>query len=105
MVVGSIGGASYDVDQSFKIVETTDKYHALTTIISRAMEKDKFLVFCETRLATQELVDRLTRDDFSVIGIHGEMFQSEREHSLNQFIRKEKQILVASGVAARGLGK
>lgn len=39
------------------------------------------------------------------IGIHGNKSQNERDHTLNQFRTGQANILVATDVAARGLGK
>lgn len=39
------------------------------------------------------------------IGIHGNKSQNERDHTLNQFRSGHANILVATDVAARGLGK
>lgn len=39
------------------------------------------------------------------IGIHGNKSQNERDHTLNQFRSGQAHILVATDVAARGLGK
>lgn len=39
------------------------------------------------------------------IGIHGNKSQNERDHTLNQFRSGQANILVATDVAARGLGK
>lgn len=39
------------------------------------------------------------------IGIHGNKSQNERDHTLNQFRNGQANILVATDVAARGLGK
>lgn len=39
------------------------------------------------------------------IGIHGNKSQHERDHTLNQFRSGQANILVATDVAARGLGK
>lgn len=39
------------------------------------------------------------------IGIHGNKSQNERDHTLHQFRSGQANILVATDVAARGLGK
>jgi len=62
-----------------------------------------FVVFCNTRKETQELADALYEAGFSVLALHGDYEQREREQILIRFANKSVSVLVATDVAARGL--
>lgn len=60
-------------------------------------------VFCNTKKETQEIADSLSAEGFSVVALHGDLEQREREQTLLRFANKSAAILVATDVAARGL--
>lgn len=61
------------------------------------------MVFCNTKREVQNVADALHQSGFSVIELHGDMEQRERDQALVQFANKSISILVATDVAARGL--
>ncbi len=61
------------------------------------------LVFCNTRRGTQEVADELRDHGFSVLALHGDLEQRDRDQTLTRFANKSISILVATDVAARGL--
>ena len=61
------------------------------------------LVFCNTKRETQEVADTLEGHGFSVLALHGDLEQRDRDQTLIRFANKSAAILVATDVAARGL--
>ena len=61
------------------------------------------VVFCNTKKETQEIADALHNDGFSVLALHGDLEQRDRDEPLVRFANKSACILVATDVAARGL--
>lgn len=61
------------------------------------------LVFCNTRKDVQEVANELSGHGFSVLALHGDLEQSDRDETLVRFANKSASILVATDVAARGL--
>ncbi|QBG35169.1 ATP-dependent RNA helicase DbpA [Litorilituus sediminis] len=61
------------------------------------------VVFCNTKKETQEVADSLAAEGFSVVALHGDLEQRDREQTLLRFANKSAAILVATDVAARGL--
>jgi len=61
------------------------------------------LVFCNTRRETQEVADQLAAHGFSVLALHGELEQRDRDQTLIRFANRSVSVLVATDVAARGL--
>jgi ATP-dependent RNA helicase DbpA len=61
------------------------------------------MVFCNTKRETQDVADALHDYGFSVLALHGDMEQKDRDQTLVQFANGSACILVATDVAARGL--
>ena len=61
------------------------------------------MVFCNTKAKCHDLTEKLKKRGFSVLAIHGDLEQRERDQVLSLFSNKSNSILVATDVAARGL--
>jgi len=89
-------------DQIYFEVSNSDKVESLSRIID--MEIDFYgLVFCRTKVAVDELVNKLVDRGYSAEGIHGDLSQHQRERTLDKFKKRRTSILVATDVAARGI--
>ncbi|WP_240206099.1 ATP-dependent RNA helicase DbpA [Vibrio sp. CyArs1] len=66
-------------------------------------QPESAVVFCNTKKEVQSVADELHHRGFSVIDIHGDLEQRDRDQALVQFANKSVSILVATDVAARGL--
>jgi probable ATP-dependent RNA helicase DDX4 len=65
---------------------------------------EKTLVFVETKRTADFLAAYLSEHDFPTTSIHGDRLQREREEALWDFKSGRMGVLVATAVAARGLG-
>ncbi|NRA70396.1 MAG: ATP-dependent RNA helicase DbpA [Gammaproteobacteria bacterium] len=61
------------------------------------------VIFCTTKIETQDLADDLHSYGYSVMSLHGDLEQRDRDQTLIQFANKSVSVLVATDVAARGL--
>ncbi len=93
-----------DIEQQFYEINTniSDKYSVLTTLLNQYHAKSA-LIFCNTKQTTADIAAFLKRDGFSVIALHGDMEQPDRDLSIIQLINQSCSILVATDVAARGI--
>ncbi len=66
-------------------------------------EYEKVLIFGRTKWGVQRLSDELEKRGFRSGAIHGNKRQNQRQQVLQQFIRSDIQILLATDVASRGL--
>ena len=64
---------------------------------------DKVLVFGRTKWGLERLATDLGRRGFSVVAIHGNKSQSQRQRSLTDFKSNRVKVLLATDVASRGL--
>lgn len=72
-------------------------HHLLTTI------KGKSIVFVKTKERLQRLDASLRRLGFKCASIHGDLSMNERKAAIKNFSGGDKDILIATDVAARGL--
>lgn len=62
------------------------------------------IVFVEHKRTADYTAAYLSEKDFPTTSIHGDREQPEREQALNDLKKKKMKVLVATAVAARGLG-
>lgn len=120
VTVGIIGGACTDVEQVFFEVDKFKKRNKLLEILREGNEyseyfvtctnmnlcvagTDKTLVFVETKRNADFIASYLSENNINSTSIHGDRLQRERETALRDFKAGRRNILVATGVAARGL--
>ncbi|MBV2091782.1 MAG: ATP-dependent RNA helicase DbpA [Candidatus Thiodiazotropha sp. (ex Ctena orbiculata)] len=61
------------------------------------------VVFCDTKLQTQEVVQALQQRGIQALALHGDLEQKDRDLVLVRFANGSVPVLVATDVAARGL--
>jgi Superfamily II DNA and RNA helicases len=64
---------------------------------------ERIIIFVRTRKDAKELSERLLSKKFSVVSLHGDMTQRQRENALRLFKEGKVKIVVATDVASRGL--
>jgi len=84
------------------VYETSDKFKTLNALIG-SYKPDSLLIFCNTKAEVISLADRLQQRGHSVIDIHGDLDQRERNEAVILFSNNSKRIMVATDVASRGL--
>ena len=67
------------------------------------MSTGSILIFVTRKANAEELSKSLVVKEYDALLLHGDMTQFERNEVITAFKRKEKPILVATDVAARGL--
>lgn len=86
-----------------ELAYTTDnKDKALLNVIKHFQPK-RVLVFCNTKVKTNEVSEMLRKEIFDVATMHGDLEQYERHEMLLQFANGSLPVLVATDLAARGL--
>jgi ATP-independent RNA helicase DbpA len=90
------------IEQVLYLVDEEGRPAALARILGH-FRPESTLVFCNTRKQCQEVAEALAKRGWSVLAIHGDLEQSERDQVLVRFANKSVSVLVATDVAARGL--
>lgn len=68
------------------------------------MDGSKIIIFTETKRGADQLTRQLRMDGWPALAIHGSKSQSERDWVLAEFREGKNPIMIATDVAARGLG-
>ena len=84
------------------VYETNDKFKTLIALI-QSYKPESLLIFCNTKTEVISLAESLYKQHHSVIDIHGDLDQKDRNESMILFSNGSKRILVATDVASRGL--
>ena len=102
IVVGSRNEGAENVNHVYYLVQARDKYLALKRVVAY-FPKIYAIIFCRTRMETQEVADALIRDGYNAESLHGDLSQAQRDLTMQKFRQHRTQLLVATDVAARGL--
>ena len=102
IVVGSRNEGAENVNHIYYMVHAKDKYLALKRIVDY-YPKIFAIIFCRTKIETQEVADKLIRDGYNAESLHGDLSQQQRDLTMQKFRQHLTQLLVATDVAARGL--
>ncbi len=89
------------VTHTFVACGRGDREEKVADLIAEA--GGRALVFCETRIGTERLYERMTKRGIRAHRIHGEMTQASRQKALAAFTASPEGVLVATDVAARGI--
>lgn len=102
IVVGSRNEGAEHVNHEYYLVQAKDKYPALKRVVD-FYPYIYAIIFCRTRIETQEVADALIRDGYNAEALHGDLSQQQRDLTMQKFRQHNTQLLVATDVAARGL--
>ncbi|MDA0118623.1 ATP-dependent RNA helicase DbpA [Vibrio sp. T11.5] len=91
------------IEQRFYKLNTTEERDDALEALLLTHKPESSVVFCNTKKEVQKVTDELNHRGFSVVELHGDMEQREREQALTMFANKSVSILIATDVAARGL--
>ena len=100
--VGSINAVKKNIKHEFYVVGYRQKKEALKRLID-ANPNQYSIIFCRTRMETQEVADFLMQNGYAADALHGDLSQAQRDTVMKKFRLKNIDILVATDVAARGL--
>ena len=102
IVVGSRNEGAEHVNHIYYLVNAKDKYLALKRIVDY-YPRIFAIIFCRTKLETQDIADKLIKDGYNAEALHGDLSQQQRDLTMQKFRQHTVQFLVATDVAARGL--
>ncbi len=91
-----------NINQRYWMVSGLHKLDALTRLLETE-EFDAVLIFVRTKVATEELADKLKARGFAAEALNGDLQQSQRERLVNNLKNGTIDILVGTDVVGRGL--
>ncbi len=84
IVVGSRNEGAEKVNHIYYLVNARDKYLALKRIVDY-YPRIFAIIFCRTKVETQEIADKLIRDGYNAEALHGDLSQQQRDLTMQKF--------------------
>src|SRR5690606_38855602 len=102
ITVGNKNESTNQVSHEYYLVNARDRYDALKRLADA--NPDIFsVVFCRTKRDTQKVAEQLIEDGYNAGALHGDLSQNQRDLVMNSFRKNQRQMLVATDVAARSI--
>ncbi|MCX5780048.1 MAG: DEAD/DEAH box helicase [Firmicutes bacterium] len=90
------------IQQVYYRVERNEKRTQLNRLLL-VEQPESCMIFCNTRIAVDQVQSFLSRKGYACQALHGDIPQTRRLKTMQQFKQGEFQVLVATDVAARGI--
>lgn len=102
LTVGTKNTGNANINHEYYIVRPRDKYAAFKRIVD--FNPEIFgIVFCRTKIETQEIAEALIKDGYNADSLHGDLSQQQRDKVMKRYRERSLQLLIATDVAARGI--
>ena len=102
LTMGSKNTGNANIDHEYYVVRARDKYAAFKRIVD--FNPEIFgIVFCRTKIETQEIAEALIKDGYNADSLHGDLSQQQRDKVMKRYRERSLQLLIATDVAARGI--
>jgi ATP-dependent RNA helicase DeaD len=102
LTMGTKNTGNVNIEHEYYVVRARDKYAALKRIVDFNPEIFA-VVFCKTKLDTQDVAENLIKDGYNADALHGDLSQQQRDKVMQRFRDRNMQLLIATDVAARGI--
>ncbi|KAK1927172.1 P-loop containing nucleoside triphosphate hydrolase protein [Papiliotrema laurentii] len=99
--VGRAGAANMDVIQEVEFVKQEAKMVYLLECLQKTAPP--VIIFSENKNEVDDIQEYLLLKGVEAVAIHGSKTQEEREYAIRSFKTGAKDVMVASGVASKGL--
>ncbi|KAE8636300.1 hypothetical protein XENTR_v10002930 [Xenopus tropicalis] len=102
VVVGLVGGACSDVEQTILEIQEYRKRDKLVEIL-QSSGNERTMIFVNTKKKADVIAGYLCQEHFPTTSIHGDREQCQREEAIRDFRSGKCPVIVCTAVAARGL--
>jgi ATP-dependent RNA helicase DeaD len=102
LTMGEKNTGNVNIEHEYYVVRARDKYAAFKRIVD--FNPEIFgIVFCRTKIETQEIAESLVKDGYNADSLHGDLSQQQRDRVMKRYRERGLQLLIATDVAARGI--
>jgi len=102
LTMGTKNTGNANIDHHYYVIRARDKYAAFKRIVDSNPEIFG-IVFCRTKIETQEIAESLIKDGYNADSLHGDLSQQQRDKVMKRYRDRSLQLLIATDVAARGI--
>ncbi len=99
---GNQGQSNANIEHQYFLCRADDRFATLKRVVD-ANPGIYGLIFCRTKIETQEVAEQMIRDGYNADALHGDLAQADRDRVMQRFRENNLQLLIATDVAARGL--
>lgn len=91
-----------NIEHQYTVIRASDKVEVLRRFLD--FQPDMLgIVFCRTKIDTQNLAVELTQSGYHAEALHGDLSQQQRDQVMKKFKAHAVRLLIATDVAARGI--
>ncbi|MFD0794762.1 DEAD/DEAH box helicase [Mucilaginibacter litoreus] len=102
LTMGTKNTGNANIEHEYYVVRARDKYAAFKRIVD--FNPEIFgIVFCRTKVETQDIAEALIKDGYNADSLHGDLSQQQRDKVMKRYRERSLQLLIATDVAARGI--
>jgi len=102
LTMGTKNTGNANIEHEYYVVRAREKYAAFKRIVD--FNPEIFgIVFCRTKIETQEIAEALIKDGYNADSLHGDLSQQQRDKVMKRYRERSLQLLIATDVAARGI--
>lgn len=110
--IGSMNlSANHNIRQIVEICQDNEKPQLVVKLLKEilptqnnaANNNNKIIIFVETKIKVEEILQIIRCEGYTATSIHGDKSQAERDSVLKDFRNGKSNILIATDVASRGL--
>ena len=91
-----------NIEHQYAILKSSEKFEGLKRMLD-VETQFRGVIFCRTRIKTQQLSDELNKYGYLSEALHGDLSQAQRDRVMKRFKNGHLKILIATDVAARGI--
>ncbi|MGY4538400.1 ATP-dependent RNA helicase DeaD [Mucilaginibacter sp. UYNi724] len=102
LTMGEKNTGNVNIEHEYYVVRARDKYAAFKRIVDNNPQIFG-IVFCRTKIETQEIAESLIKDGYNADALHGDLSQQQRDKVMKRYRERSLQLLIATDVAARGI--
>jgi ATP-dependent RNA helicase DeaD len=100
VTVGQMNTANKNIDHQYYVASAQHRYDTLKRLID--FNPGMYgIIFTRTKADAQNIAEKLTREGYDIDALHGDLTQAQRDKVMGDF--RERQLLIATDVAARGI--
>lgn len=103
VVVGSAGQAVDTIEQRLELLKEQEKDRRLLEILQEDEFDFPIIIFVNQKRTVDHIYHRLDTMGFRCVALHGGKSQEQRESAISTIRRRNRDILIATDVAGRGI--
>ena len=102
LTMGTKNTGNDNIEHEYYVIRARDKYASFKRIVD--FNPEIFgIVFCRTKIETQDIAESLIKDGYNADALHGDLSQQQRDKVMKRYRDRSLQLLIATDVAARGI--